>query len=202
MEPVFLESAEAFRDWLAEHAATESVLWLGHWKKGSGRIGLGYKEAIEVALCYGWIDGQARSIDDFSYSQRWTPRKKGSTWSAVNIKRMEALIAGGRATPAGLAAFERRTAERTRTYSHEQGVVSFDAPQEEAFRADAEAWTFWERQPLSYTKAATWWVVSAKQDATRQRRLERLISECRAGQRLAQFTSPAARPRTNGGPDV
>jgi uncharacterized protein YdeI (YjbR/CyaY-like superfamily) len=193
MEPVFFESAEGFRAWLVEHGSTEPVLWMGYWKKGSGRLALGYREALDEALCFGWIDGQARTIDADRYMQRWTPRRKGSTWSAVNIRRMGELIAAGRANPAGLAAFERRTPGRSAIYSHEQAQVALSAEQETRFRADPAAWAFWERQPASYTKTATWWVVSAKQEPTRERRLERLIAECQAGRRLAQFVSPAKR---------
>ena len=194
MEPVYFESPAAFRAWLAANNASETEIWMGYWKKGSGRAGLAYRQALEEALCFGWIDGQARSIDEHAYAQRWTPRTKTSTWSAINIRLMEELVAEGRAAPAGIAAFEARRAGRSAIYSHEQGGVAFSPAQEAALRTDAGAWAFWERQPASYRKSAIWWVVSAKQDATRARRLERLLAECRDGRRLAQFVSPGRRP--------
>ena len=193
MEPVFFESASEFRAWLTERHATEAAIWMGYWKKGSGREGLGYREALEEALCFGWIDGQARSIDAASYMQRWTPRKRASIWSTINIARMEALIAAGRAAPAGMQAFEQRTAGRSGVYSHEQERVQFDASQEAAFRADPAAWVFWEGAPAAYRQSATWWVISAKQEATRGRRLGQLIEACGAGRKLAQSVSPGRR---------
>ena len=193
MEPVFFESSREFCTWLAEHHATEVVIWLGYWKKGTGRTGLRYDEALDEALCFGWIDGQVRSIDATAYMQRWTPRKNGSIWSNVNIARMAPLIAAGRVAPAGLLAFEQRTADRSGVYSHEQGAADFEAGQEARFRADMEAWAFWERQPPSYRTPATWWVISAKREETRVRRLEELVAACRAARRLGQFVSPGRR---------
>lgn len=193
MEPVFFESPDAFRTWLAENHAEEAVIWLGYWKKGAGKTGLSYSEALDEALCFGWIDGQVRSIDETAYMQRWTPRKRGSIWSNVNIERMTGLIAAGRAAPAGLLAFEQRTAERSGVYSHEQPEAEFEASQEAALRADAGAWAFWEGQPPSYRQAATWWVISAKRGETRARRLDQLAAACQAGRRLTQFVSPGRR---------
>jgi uncharacterized protein YdeI (YjbR/CyaY-like superfamily) len=193
MKPVFFEAAGDFRAWLEANHAAETAIWLGYWKKGSGRAGLTYSEALDEALCFGWIDGQVRSIDDNAYSQRWTPRKNGSTWSRINIDRMEALIAAGRATGPGIRAFERRTEARSAIYSHEQPEVALSPEHIAALSADSTAWAFWEAQPASYRKPATWWVASAKQQATRERRFAQLLDACHAGRRLSQFVSPAKR---------
>jgi uncharacterized protein YdeI (YjbR/CyaY-like superfamily) len=193
MEPVFFESASEFRSWLEANHARETAIWLGYWKKSSGRTGITYFEALEEALCYGWIDSQARSIDASAYSQRWTPRKSGSIWSRINIGRMDALIASGRAAEPGIRAFERRTDSRSGVYSHEQPGVAISPEQEAAFTADSAARAFWEKQPPSYRKPATRWVASAKQQVTRDRRLVQLLAACRDGRRLSQFVSPGKR---------
>src|SRR5690606_33954907 len=141
---------------------------------------------VAEALCYGWIDGVRRSIDDDSYRIRFTPRKPNSVWSTVNIRTATELIAAGRMRPAGLAAFENRREDLARRYSFEQGTVAFEPWMEKGFRKRKEAWAFFEAQPPSYRKAATWWVVSAKREETRRRRLETLIDDSAAGRRIKQ----------------
>lgn len=177
--------------WFAEHAATGTELFLGYWKKGSGRPSVTWPESVDEALCVGWIDGVRRRIDDESYVIRFTPRRAGSTWSDVNVGRVADLSAQGRMHPAGTAAFEARRADRAGTYSFEQREEPrLDNTSEAAFRADVDAWEFFSRQPPSYRRAAVWWVVSAKGQATRDRRLTRLVADSRAGRRLPALARP------------
>lgn len=181
-EPMFFETPEAFRAWLAAHAATETELIVGYRRKGTGLASITWPESVDEALCYGWIDGVRRSLDETSYTIRFTPRRRDSRWSAVNIRRVEALTAAGRMTPAGLAAFAARPPGEG--YSYETRDASLPEEYEAVLRADAAAWTFWERQPPSYRRTAAYWVTSAKQEATRQRRLARLLDDSRAGKRI------------------
>jgi uncharacterized protein YdeI (YjbR/CyaY-like superfamily) len=145
---------------------------------------------VDEALCFGWIDGVRKRVDETSYANRFTPRRARSTWSAVNIKRVQELIAAGRMRPAGLAAFEARSGDRTGVYSYEQRrEAALEPLQEERFRANAAAWEYWKAAPPGYRKMATWWVVSAKKPETRERRLGQLIEDSSAGRRLRQFTN-------------
>ena len=192
-EAIFFEDAAAFRAWMEEHHATAPELWLGLRKKKSGLPSVSYKEAVDVALCFGWIDSVANGIDGTSYRQRFTPRRNGSIWSAVNIARVEELTRLGLMHPAGLAAFQGRDPAKANLYSFEQGDVRLDDAQEAAFRADEKAWTFFQAQPPSYRKPAIWWVISAKKAETRERRLAALIGDSAAGRRLAHLVSPAKR---------
>ena len=195
MKPRFFRSAAEFRAWLSANHAKASELMVGFYKVASGKGGITYKEAVDEALCFGWIDGVRRGIDDDRYANRFTPRKPKSYWSEVNTKRAKELIADGRMTPAGLAAFERRDASETRKYSFERDTADLDAAQRREFRADKKAWTFFSAQPPGYRKVAIWWVVSAKREDTRARRLATLIEHSRNGERLPQVTSPTARRR-------
>jgi uncharacterized protein YdeI (YjbR/CyaY-like superfamily) len=188
MTPTFFPRPADFRRWLAEHHADARELWVGYHKKGSGRPSLTWPESVDEALCFGWIDGVRKRIDDDRYAIRFTPRKPGSVWSAVNIKRAEVLAAEGRMQPAGLRAFEARREDRSGVYSYEGRRDSLDEPYATALRKNAAAWAFFQAQPASYRKAACWWVVSAKQEATRLRRLARLVEESARGRRLPQFT--------------
>lgn len=187
-EPTHFASPAAFRRWLAAHRASASELWVGFHKKGSGKPSITWPEAVDEALCVGWIDGIRRSLGPDAYMIRFTPRRPGSTWSAVNVKRMQALIAEGRARPAGLAAFERRRAERSGTYSYENRArAALSAEEAAAFRAVRGAWEFFSTQPPSYRKTAIWLLVSAKRPETRQRRLRQLIECSAAGERIPQL---------------
>jgi uncharacterized protein YdeI (YjbR/CyaY-like superfamily) len=150
-----------------------------------------YQAALDEALCFGWIDGQNKGIDDESYVQRWTPRKKGSYWSAVNIEKAQRLIAEGRMMPAGLAAFEARDKGAPARYSFENAPQELPPAMEKELRADKAAWAFWKEQPPSYRRAATWIVLSAKKEETRLRRLRSLIAHAAKGERLPQLVSPA-----------
>jgi uncharacterized protein YdeI (YjbR/CyaY-like superfamily) len=180
LEPVFFQTRAELRTWFAENHLAATELLLGLYKRDSGRPSVTMQEAVEEALCVGWIDSVERGIDAVSYSLRFTPRKPRSKWSAVNIRRVENLIAQGLMLPAGLAAYERRAEQGSPAYSHEHTharVLGED--QELEFRANAPAWDFFQGQPPSYRKAAIWWVTSAKREDTRLRRLAQLI-ECSA----------------------
>jgi uncharacterized protein YdeI (YjbR/CyaY-like superfamily) len=191
MEPTFFATPEDFRAWLKEHHENETELLVGFHKKGSGRPSITWPESVDQALCFGWIDGVRRSIDGERYSIRFAPRKRRSTWSAVNVKRVGELEAEGLMRPAGRAAFERRHEDRTGIYSHERReAAAFDAEQERAFRADERAWAWFQDQPPYYRRAATHWVVSAKKPETRERRLRKLIDDSGAGRTVPPLTRP------------
>jgi uncharacterized protein YdeI (YjbR/CyaY-like superfamily) len=192
MEPTFFATPDEFRAWLTEHHETETELLVGFHKKGSGRPSITWPESVDQALCFGWIDGVRRRIDDASYSIRFTPRKARSTWSAINVKRVAELTEQGLMRPAGVAAFERRSDDRTAIYSHERReAAAFDSEQERAFKADEGAWAWFQDQPPSYRRVATHWVVSAKKPETRERRLRRLIEDSAAGRTVPPLTRPS-----------
>jgi uncharacterized protein YdeI (YjbR/CyaY-like superfamily) len=178
---LFFERAEEFRVWLEQNHETHQGVWVGLYKKHVAHLGLTYGEALDEALCFGWIDSVAQRIDDDTVRQRWTPRKPGSVWSRVNIAHIERLTAEGRMHPAGLAAFERRSEERSGIYSFEQGEVSLPEGYEQRLRADPAAGAFWDAATPSYRKVATSWVVGGKQEATREKRLAQLIDDSAHG---------------------
>jgi uncharacterized protein YdeI (YjbR/CyaY-like superfamily) len=194
VKPTFFAAPADFRAWLAENHERESELLVGFHKKATGRPSITWPEAVDEALCFGWIDGIRRSLGDESYTIRFTPRKARSTWSAVNIARAKELVAEGRMQPAGLAAFEARSDDRSAIYAYEQRHDPKLAPdQEREFRANERAWAFFETQPPWYRKNAIWWVVSAKREETRTRRLHTLIDDSANGRRLRRLTAPARR---------
>jgi uncharacterized protein YdeI (YjbR/CyaY-like superfamily) len=185
MEPTYFPTAAEFREWLAKHAESSAELVVGFMKRASGSPSITWPEAVDEALCVGWIDGVRHRIDDERYKIRFTPRKGLSTWSAVNIERVAVLQAEGRLNPAGLAAFERRTEKRSRTYAYEQPVLtSLNAEEVKRFKKNMRAWTFFEAQAPSYRTKAIWRVVSAKQWVTRERRLSLLVEASAAEKRL------------------
>jgi uncharacterized protein YdeI (YjbR/CyaY-like superfamily) len=185
VKPIFFPTPQDFRRWLERHHETESVLLVGFHKKGSGRPSMTWPESVDEALCFGWIDGVRKSIDAESYTIRFTPRRRGSAWSAINLRKVRELIASGRMRPAGLHAFEGRDPERSGTYSFEQRAAARLSPEAEAlFQANAAAWTYFQSRPPGYRKTAVWWVVSAKQEATRRRRLRTLIEDSAAGRKV------------------
>jgi uncharacterized protein YdeI (YjbR/CyaY-like superfamily) len=194
VKPRFFATTEDFRAWLKDHHATATELVVGFHKKHTRRKSITWTEAVREALCFGWIDGIRRSLGDESYTIRFTPRRPGSIWSSLNIRHVEELIREGRMTPAGLAVYEARKPERTGIYSFEQRhSARLEQQQEDAFRADRAAWEFFQAQPPSYRQTAIYWVVSAKREETRSRRLATLIADSAAGRRLAQLTPPARR---------
>ena len=188
-EPIYFSSPKEFRAWLDEHHETETEVFVGYWKRATGKPSLTWSQAVDEALCYGWIDGVLRGIDDQRHIQRFTPRKPASNWSTVNVAKVDQLRAEGRMRPAGEAAFARRREERSGVYSYEQrDKAALEPAQEERFRANAPAWEFFSACPPSYRKMATWWVVSAKRPETRERRLDTLIEDSAAGRRLAHMS--------------
>ena len=195
MIPTFFATPAEFRAWLEAHHATARELWVGFYKKGSGRPSITWPEAVDEALCFGWIDSVRRSVDDVSYTNRFTPRKSRSTWSAVNIKRAQELVHRGRMRPAGLAAFEAHTDDRSAVYSYEQReAAARGAAFEQPFRANARAWDFFQAQPPWYQRSAAGWVTSAKREETRRRRLATLIDDSDQGRTIAALTRPPRRP--------
>jgi uncharacterized protein YdeI (YjbR/CyaY-like superfamily) len=178
---VFFRDAAEFGRWLAAHHETETELWMGLYRKGHPDAGLTWEEAVREALCWGWIDSKAQGIDEHTRRQRWTPRKPGSNWSAINIKAVAELTAQGRMQPSGLAAFERRREDRSGVYAYENRARDLPADYAAVLAADPAATAFWEAATASYRKLATNWVVTAKQEKTRDARMAQLVADCAAG---------------------
>jgi uncharacterized protein YdeI (YjbR/CyaY-like superfamily) len=179
-DAIFFETPAELRTWLEGHHATAPELWVGFYKKASGRRSLTWSQVVDEALCFGWIDGKAQRIDEHRYRQRLTPRRPNSNWSAVNIAKVAELRSQGRMTPAGETAFAARREDRSAVYSYERRhEAAFEPEQEAALRGHAAAWEWFSAQPPSYRTMATFWVVSAKRPDTRARRLATLI-ECSA----------------------
>ena len=182
--PRFFASASEFREWLIANHESVTELLVGYHKKATGRPSMTWSESVDEALCFGWIDGVRRSVDADRYSIRFTPRKPRSIWSNVNLAKVDALIAAGRMRRAGLAAWERRSPERSGIYSFEQASVAFDAEMESRFKRHPAAWKFFQAQPPGYRHQMTSRVMSAKRAETRERRLATLIEHSAAGKRL------------------
>jgi len=183
-EPTFFAAPADFRAWLEKHHRTEQELLVGFYKKGSGLPSITWPESVDEALCFGWIDGVRKSLGEDSYTIRFTPRKPGSTWSAVNVGRVQELTRLGRMRPAGLEAFEKRSEAKTGTYAYEQKEdAKLEKAEEKQLRADKAAWEFFQSQPAWYRRTAIWRVVSAKKEETRKKRLAKLIEESAAGRR-------------------
>jgi uncharacterized protein YdeI (YjbR/CyaY-like superfamily) len=188
-EPTYFETPTDLRDWFAENHESAAELWVGFRRKASGLRSITWPESVDEALCVGWIDGVRKSVDETSYKIRFTPRKPTSNWSSVNIARVAVLTRDGRMRPRGLAAFERRSEKRSGIYSYEQRrSARLEPAQERLFKANAAAWAFFQAQPAGYRKTATWWVVSAKREATREKRLATLIDDSASERRLAHLT--------------
>jgi len=183
---VHFESPEAFRRWLARHHAGADELWVGFHKKRTGTPSVTWPESVDEALCFGWIDGIRKRIDDDRYTIRFTPRRPGSIWSAVNQRRMKVLIDEGKVRKAGLAAWERRR-ENDLRYSYEQKGSKLDPGLEKRFRAERDAWKFYSAQPPGYRRTSAWWVMSAKRQETRERRLAQLVACSSEGRRIPQL---------------
>ncbi len=177
MTPTFFPTQTDFRQWLEANHERETELLVGFYKVGSGKPSMNWSESVDQALCFGWIDGIRRSVDAESYSIRFTPRKPKSVWSAVNIKKIEELTKQGLMKPAGIAAFAKREESRSGIYAYENKPEKLPDEFEKQFRANEKAWNFFEKQPNGYRKTMFYWVMSAKQEATRLSRLQRLIDE-------------------------
>ena len=189
-KPQFFTTPEQLRAWFAKHHDTADELIAAFHKKGTGKSSITWPEAVDEALCFGWIDSVRRSLDENSYTNRFTPRRARSIWSAKNIARFDELAAEGRVAPPGQRAFDERDVVRTNQYSFEQERVGFDRAQTREFRANKKAWAFFQSQPPSYRKPATWWVISAKKEETRARRLATLIDDSEHGLRIKQLRRP------------
>ncbi len=198
MEPEFFRTQAAFRSWLASHHTEVRELWVGFHRKQSGKSGITYPEALDEALCFGWIDGLRMAVDDSSYRIRFTPRKPGSIWSAVNIKRVEELIKLGRMRRAGLTVFRARDVRRAQLYSYERNNARLEAAHQKMFSANLKAWEFFRAQAPWYQRTATWWVVSAKREETRLKRLQRLIADSEQGRKIPPLDYPKNQRKDDG----
>ncbi len=184
IRPRFFKSPAAFRAWLKKHHKTKDELLVGYYKKHTGKPSMTWSESVAEALCFGWIDGIRRRVDDEAYTIRFTPRRKTSAWSAVNVKMMAALEAAGKMTPAGRVIFRARKDPKDPGYSYESRDSEFDAKRLKIFKRNKAAWRFFEAQAPSYQRTARHWVMSAKRDETRDRRLAMLIEKSEGGSRV------------------
>ena len=191
----FFRSSAEFGRWLATYHAREAELWVGLYKKHAAHRGMTYLQAVDEALCWGWIDGVMRRIDEDRVMQRFTPRTSKSTWSLINVAKVKVLIKAGRMRAPGLASYKARDPDRTGIYSFEREAASFTPAQQRAFKKASGAWKWFAAQAPSYRRTATHWVVSAKREATRERRLTALISHSAKGRRLPQFSPTTGRAR-------
>ncbi len=188
MKIKFFKTPADFRAWLERHHATTPALWVGYYKKDSGQQSITWPESVDEALCFGWIDGLRKSVDECSYTIRFTPRRPRSVWSAVNIKRVAELTRQGRMRPEGQQAFQARTENRSGIYAYEQRQPELVAPYGQMLRQNKAAWTFFQAQTASYRKMVSWWVLSAKREETRLKRLRQLIADSAEGRTIRQFT--------------
>lgn len=188
MDTTFFATPAEFRQWLEKNHETASEVWVGFHKTKTGKPSLTWPESVDEALCFGWIDAVRKRIDVDSYMIRFTRRKPGSIWSLVNVQKVEELIRQGRMRPAGLKAFEARDEKKTGIYSFEGAAHGLDAAAKKQFRSNEKAWTFYEKQAPSYQKAAEHWVMGAKKEETRAKRLAQLIEDSANELRLAHLT--------------
>lgn len=184
MKPRFFRSAAEFRAWLERNHLTAQELLVGFHKRATGRPSMTWPESVDEALCFGWIDGVRRRIDEARYSIRFTPRRRGSIWSVVNTKRVAVLASEGRMREAGLQAFRGRDPKKTAVYSFEREHAAFPPELERKFRANAPAWRYFQSAAPWYRRVTTHWVASAKREATRERRLKQLIAASSRGSRI------------------
>lgn len=184
MKIAFFRSPPALRQWLDKNHVTAGELLVGFYKKGSGKPSITWPESVDEALCFGWIDGIRRSRDEFSYTIRFTPRRSGSIWSAVNVRRALVLIEQGLMQPAGLRAFEARRENKVGIYAYEQRPVELEGTYASLFQQNPAAWEFYQALPPSYRRTVNWWILSAKTEATRLKRLAKLIADSAAGRRM------------------
>ena len=189
MQITFFKSPSDFRTWLEQLHATAQELWVGYYKKDTGKPSITWPESVDEALCFGWIDGLRKSVDATSYKIRFTPRRPRSIWSAVNIGRAQELIKEGRMQPAGLKAFEARTEDRSRVYLYEQKDQPLDEQYARQLRANKQAWKFFQAQTPGYQKMVSWWIVSAKKEETRLKRLAKLIADSAQGRSISPMLS-------------
>jgi len=189
MKVKFFKTPLDFRKWLVAHHDSETELWVGFYKKDSGKASITWPQSVDEALCFGWIDGIRKNIDEISYKIRFTPRQQRSTWSAVNIKRVAELTEQRLMQKHGLEAFAARQENKLGIYSYEQRSPEMPAQYAKQMKKNAAAWKFFQAQPPSYRKALNWWILSAKREETRLKRLDRLTEESARGRRIPQFAS-------------
>jgi uncharacterized protein YdeI (YjbR/CyaY-like superfamily) len=182
--PTFFTSAAHFRRWLERFHNSKTELWVGYYKKNTGRRSVTWAESVDEALCFGWIDGIRKAVDEMSYVIRFTPRRKSSVWSAINIRNVQRLIKTGRMQSPGRKIFEARRAHRCEIYSYEQRPQELPEALMAAMRKNKPAWRFFRAQPPGYRRQMTWWVVSARTEPTQKKRLARLITASAQEQRL------------------
>jgi uncharacterized protein YdeI (YjbR/CyaY-like superfamily) len=195
-QPRFFATPAKLRAWLERHHAAASELWVGFHKRDSGKTSITWPESVDEALCFGWIDGIRKSLGETSYVIRFTPRRATSKWSTVNTRRIDELMAQGRVEPAGRAAFERRDAAKSGVYSYEQRhQAKLDSSFEQRFRADRKAWSYFDSEAPWYRRVATYWVMSAKREETRERRLATLIDCSARGERIGELKRPVKSAR-------
>jgi uncharacterized protein YdeI (YjbR/CyaY-like superfamily) len=193
MKPLFFASDGEFRSWLTAHHESATELWVGFHKRATGRPTLTWTESVRQALCFGWIDGVRKRIDQDTYTIRFSPRKPQSIWSAVNVRHVEELIASGQMRPAGMRAYEARRENKSGIYSYEQRSVDLPPVYAKLLKKHAAARQVFESQPPSYRRMVMWWIVSAKREETRLKRLSILIDHAARGERLPALTSPPRR---------
>jgi uncharacterized protein YdeI (YjbR/CyaY-like superfamily) len=186
LKPKFFRAPADFRTWLEKNHATATELWVGFYTKDSGKPSITWTESVDQALCFGWIDGLRKRVDKISYQIRFTPRRRGSIWSAINIKRAKELVRQKQMRPTGLKAFAARIENKSGIYSYEQRSTELSQPYANLLKENKAAWNFFENQPPSYRKMIGWWIISAKKEETRMVRLAKLISESAKGKRLLQ----------------
>ena len=194
MEPIFFASPAEFRDWLERNHASATEVLVGVYKKDSGRQNMTYQQSLDQALAFGWIDGVRGALDDVSYTMRFSPRKPRSIWSAINIKRIAELTERDLMHASGLKVFAERDLRQQQKYSNEQERIALSDAYEAQFRANAPAWEYFQSRPPSYRKTAVGWVISAKQEATRLKRLATLIEDSAAGRKIAPLTRKSEQP--------
>ena len=184
MKPSFFETPSRFRTWLYKNHATARELWVGFYRKNSGKPSITWPESVDEALCFGWIDGIRKRLDEISYQIRFTRRRRGSIWSAINIQRAQELKRQKRMRPAGVKAFAARIENKSGIYSYEQRKAELDGPYATKLKKNKAAWDFFQTQPASYRKMIAWWIVSAKKEETRCKRMAKLISASAKRKRL------------------
>jgi uncharacterized protein YdeI (YjbR/CyaY-like superfamily) len=181
----FLRTPAELRRWFAKYHGAATELWVGFYKVDSGKPSVTWPESVGEALCFGWIDGMRKRIDELSYAIRFTPRRSGSTWRSINIRRVTELGEQGLMQSAGWEAFQARKESKSGIYSYEQRPNTLPEQYQQRLRKNLKSWEFFQGQAPWYRKTASWWVVSAKKEETRLRRLEQLIEDCAHGRRIA-----------------
>jgi uncharacterized protein YdeI (YjbR/CyaY-like superfamily) len=190
MKPIFFKKQSDLRKWFEKNADTATSLLAGFYRVATGKPSITWSQSVDEALCFGWIDSIRNSIDDESYSIRFTPRKPNSIWSAVNIKKVEELKKKGLMKPKGLELFNMMDKNKLKTYSFERSIVQFSPAFEKKFKANKKAWKFFQQMPPSYRKPVTNWVMTAKQEETQLRRLATLITDCEEGRKIKGMDYP------------